>query len=410
MLDNKHAKESPAPASGSITIWDEGRDHVTGFGLRIHAGGKRSFFINYRADGRERRLTIGAYPRWSVSAARERAKELRKRIEKGEDPAGEKRARREAPTIADLIERYITEHLPTKTEGPVRQNDEKRMLAEVGKRLGQHTKVADIHDGDIRKMHADITASGRPVRANRILAVASKMFSLSLTSMAGENRPWRNAAEGNPCKGVARNREEAKERFYGQAELAAISDALAAYPGQTTADCVRLIMLTGARPGEAMQAKWEEMDAEPGYWIKPSAHTKQRRQHKLPLAPPAIELVERMRNERRNGAVWVFPGPEPGKPIIALWHIWHFVRDRAGLGKDARLYDLRHSFASVGAGGGLSLPIIGKLLGHTQSRTTERYAHLASDVLREAAARIGGAIAGAGGSSKNVVSIERRRQ
>jgi integrase len=283
------------------------------------------------------------------------------------------------------------------------------MLAEIGKRLGQHTKVTDIHDGDIRKMHADITASGRPVRANRILAVASKMFSLSLTSMGGENRPWRNAAEGNPCKGVSRNREEAKERFYSQAELAAISDALAVYPGQTSADCVRLIMLTGARPGEAMQTKWEEMDAEPGYWIKPSAHTKQRRPHKLPLAPPAIELVERLRNERRKGAVWVFPGPEPGKPLVALWHVWHFVRDRAGLGKDARLYDLRHSFASVGAGGGLSLPIIGRLLGHTQSRTTERYAHLANDVLREAAARIGGAIAGAGGPSKNVVPIERRR-
>jgi hypothetical protein len=123
MLDNKHAKETAAPSSGSVTIWDEGKDHVTGFGLRIHAGGKRSFFINYRIDGRERRQTIGAYPRWSVSAARERAKELRKRIEKGEDPAGEKRARREAPTIADLIERYVTEHLPTTSAGPVRQND-----------------------------------------------------------------------------------------------------------------------------------------------------------------------------------------------------------------------------------------------------------------------------------------------
>jgi integrase len=155
-------------------------------------------------------------------------------------------------------------------------------------------------------------------------------------------------------------------------------------------------MLTGCRPGEAMRARWTEMDAEPGYWIKPSAHTKQRRPHKLPLAPPAIELMGRLRLERRNGAEWVFPGPVPGKPIVALWHVWHFVRDHAGLGKDARLYDCRHSFASVGAGGGLSLPIIGRLLGHTQARTTQRYAHLADDALREAAARIGGAIAGAG--------------
>jgi integrase len=151
------------------------------------------------------------------------------------------------------------------------------------------------------------------------------------------------------------------------------------------------------------------MDAEPGYWIKPSAHTKQRRPHKLPLAPPAIELIERLRKERRNGAEWVFPGPLPSKPIVALWHVWHFVRDRAGLGKDARLYDCRHSFASVGAGGGLSLPIIGRLLGHTQARTTQRYAHLADDALREAAARIGGAIAAAGSGSDNMVSIKGRR-
>jgi integrase len=388
------------PAAGAITVRD-GRHAkaVKGFGIRVYASGARSFFINYWLDGRQRRCVIGAFPTWSVDAARERAKELRKLIDAGQDPAGDLRARREAPTIADLIERYTVQHLPTKSEGQARQNDEKRILAEIGKRLGVHTKVADVHDGDIRKMHADITASGRPVRANRILAVASKMFSLSLTSMAGENRPWRNAAEGNPCRGGARNREEAKERFFSQAELAAISDALAEYPGQTSADCVRLIMLTGCRPGEAMKARWSEMDAEPGYWIKPSAHTKQRRPHKLPLSPPALELVERMRKERRKDAEWVFPGPEPGKPIVALWHIWHFVRARAGLGENARLYDCRHSFASIGAGGGLSLPIIGRLLGHTQSRTTQRYAHLADDALREAAARIGAVIAGNSGGA-----------
>jgi site-specific recombinase XerD len=95
---------------------------------------------------------------------------------------------------------------------------------------------------------------------------------------------------------------------------------------------------------------------------------------------------------------------------VALWHVWHFVRDRAGLGKDARLYDLRHSFASVGAGGGLSLPIIGRLLGHTQQRTTQRYAHLADDPVREAAARIAGAIASAGKGKDNVLPIANVRQ
>jgi integrase len=382
------------------TYWDKGQ--IPGFGLRVNRRVK-SFFLNYRFEGRERRFTIGAFPRWSVAAARDEAKELRKQIDRGIDPAGEKRERREAPTVQDLINRYIEQHLPRKSMTAVRQNDDKRMLAEIGDRLGKHTKVADVHGGDIRDMHHRITESGRPIRANRILAIASKMFSLSLVPMPGENTPWRDAAQGNPCKGIERNREEARERFFSQAELVKISEALNKYPG-VAADCVRLIMLTGCRPAEAMAAEWSEFDAEPGLWIKPSSHTKQRKTHRLPLNPPARELIDRLRKARKSK--WVFPGDKPGEHLAALWHIWHFVRDKTGLGEDARLYDLRHTFASVGAGGGLSLPIIGKLLGHTQARTTQRYAHLGDDPLREATERIGNVIADNGKPAAKVINIK----
>ena len=252
-------------------------------------------------------------------------------------------------------------------------------------------------------MHRKITETGRPVRANRVLSVRSKMFSLSLAPMPGENAPWRNAAQGNPCKGIERNHEEGRERFFSQPELAAIVDALNDYPG-VAADCVRLIMLTGCRPAEAMNAQWPEFDKEPGYWIKPSAHTKQRRVHRLPLSPPAIELIDRRRKKRKGEHV--FPGDIAGEPLKALWHVWHFVRKKTGLGQDARVYDLRHTFASVGAGGGLGLPIIGKLLGHTQSRTTQRYAHLADDPLREAAEKITTVITSAGKPSAKVIDIK----
>jgi integrase len=372
-----------------------------------HPEGARSFFLNYRIDGRERRYTIGEYPTWAVAAARQEAKEMRKRVtSRGEDPAADKRERREAATVRDLIDRYIEEHLPTKTGGKYRAADEKRMLAMIGNELGMHTKVADVHFGDVEAMHRRITAGTdrpRPVRANRILGIASKMFTLALRPMAGEDKPWRNAVDGNPCKGVARNREEARERFFSQTELAAIGDALASYPGPA-ADCARLIMLTGCRPAEAMRAQWNEFDSEDGYWIKPSAHTKQRKVHKLPLNPPAIELIGRLRKHRRGK--WVFPGSVAGAPLTAMWHVWHFVRDQAGLDKDARLYDLRHTFASVGAGGGLSLPVIGRLLGHTQPRTTQRYAHLADDPLKEASEKIGKVIAGAGKRGAKVVRIK----
>lgn len=402
-LTHEFVRAVAAPERGAETYWDND-PKVTGFGLRVYAGGSKSFFLNYRIDGRERRYTIGSFPLWSVTAARDRAKELRTLIDKGHDPAGQKRERREAPTVQDLIDRHIEDHLPRKSASEQRIEDEKKMLEEIGKFLGKHTKVTDVHGGDVRDMHRKITESGRPVRANRIMAVCSKMFSLSLVPMAGENTPWRNAAQGNPCKGIERNHEEGRERFFSQAELAAISDALNKYPG-VAADCVRLIMLTGCRPAEAMNAQWSEFDKEPGYWVKPSAHTKQRKVHRLPLSPPAIELVKRLRTKRESE--WLFPGDIAGEPLKALWHVWHFVRKETGLGQDARVYDLRHTFASVGAGGGLGLPIIGKLLGHTQARTTQRYAHLADDPVREAAEKITAVIAGAGKPGADVVNLKR---
>jgi integrase len=391
-----------AKLTGEEMWWDDDLK-ATGFGVRSYPGGSKSFFVDYRLNGRQRRYTIGPFPRWSAEAAREQAKKLRKEIDRGVDPAGDKRARRTAPTVQDLIDRYIADHLPKKSVVGPRLRDEKKMLAEIGARLGKHIKVADIHGGDIADMHRRITESGRPVRANRILAIASKMFSLALVPMAGETLPWRNASLGNPCKGIERNHEEAKERFFSQSELTAISDALARYRGGA-ADCVRLIMLTGCRPIEAMKATWEEFDKEPGYWIKPTAHTKQRKVHKLPLSPAAIELVDRLRKKHRGK--WVFPGDVPGAHLTVLSRVWEFVRKETGI-EDARIYDLRHSYASVGAGGGLSLLVIGKLLGHTQPRTTTRYAHISDDPLKEAANKIGNAIAGK--DSADIVPLRGQR-
>ena len=392
-------------------MWWDADPKATGFGVRSYPGGSKSFFLDYRLDGRQRRFTIGKFPRWSAAAAREQAKELRKQIDRGHDPAGAKRERREAPTVQDLIDRYTADHLPKKSADPVRVKDELAMLAEIGRHLGRHTRVAEVHGGDIAYMHRKISDSigrhgPRRVRANRILAVCSKMFSLSLVPMAGETLAWRDAVAGNPCKGIDKNPEEGRERFFSQTELTSITDALGEYPG-VAAECVRLIMVTGCRPGEAMKADWVEFEKEPGYWVKPSAHTKQCKVHKLPLSPPAIELIARLGKARRGR--WVFPGDKQGEHLATLWHVWHFVRKRARLGQDARVYDLRHSFASIGAGGGLSLLIIGRLLGHTQGRTTERYAHLADDPLREAATKITTVITHADSPTADVISLGGQR-
>jgi|HubBroStandDraft_2_1064218.scaffolds.fasta_scaffold67577_2 integrase len=373
-----------APAKGAMSIWDS---EIRGFGLRVYSPtrrnphGAKTFFVNYRSLGVERRLTIGEYPTWSAKAARAEAKALRKRIDLGEDPARERREAREAPTVKDLADRYKTEHLPRKALSS-RKADWAMITGEILPVLGER-KVSEVHFGDLKGLHERITASGRPVRANRVIAVASKMFALSLKPMAG------------------------RERFFSTAEIAALSEALAEHQGPA-ANCLRWIMLTGCRPGEAMKAQWSEF-AEPGVWTKPSGHTKQKKIHRVPLSPAAIELIGKLKSTRgTDDSEFVFPGRVAGKPLRELRRVWAAVTARAGL-KGTLVYTLRHSYASIGAGGGLSLQIIGRLLGHTVTRTTERYEHLADNPLREAADRIGASIAGAGKDSGNVVQIEDRR-
>jgi integrase len=395
-LDNEFVRQLSAPK----TYWDNDAK-ATGFGVRLYPSGVRSFFLNYWLHGVEKRFTIGQFPRWSTSAARERAIELRRQIDNGHDPAGDKRTRREAPTVADLVERYTIEHMPTKKlANKFRIKDEQRQLALIGDLLGNRTKVADIHGGDIRAMHRKITEERGPVRANRVLACVSKMFALSLVPLAGETLPWRNAVMGNPCKGIARNREEGRERFFSPAELTRIAEALNEYPRKAAADCLRLIMLTGCRPAEAMHATWTEFDRESGFWVKPSAHTKTQKIHRLPLSPPALQLIERLRSAREDNN-FVFPG------VPTLLNVWRFILSRAQLAPDerrrpARIYDLRHSFASLGVTQKLGLPLIGKLLGHTRASTTQKYAHVADDPLKEAADKIGNAIAGTAEQPDNV--------
>ena len=150
-----------AKLTGEEMWWDDD-PKATGFGVRSYRGGGKSFFVDYRLNGRQRRYTIGPFPHWSAEAAREQAKKLRKEIDQDVDSAGDKRARRTAPTVQDLIDRYAEDHLPKKTLVGPRLNDEKKMLAEVGDKLGRHTKVADVHGGT-----SPICTAGSPTPAGQ---------------------------------------------------------------------------------------------------------------------------------------------------------------------------------------------------------------------------------------------------
>jgi integrase len=224
----------------------------------------------------------------------------------------------------------------------------------------------------------------KPGAANRVLALLSKMFNLA--------ERWGLRPDGsNPCRHVERYRENQRERFLSPEELGRLGDVLrdverdAIEPPSVVA-AIRLLILTGARRSEILRLRWEHVDLERGVLRLPESKTGER---VLYLNPPAVEVLSRL--EQRGP--WVLPTASGTGPV-SLSNPWTRIRDRAGLA-NVRVHDLRHSFASVGAGAGLGLPIIGKLLGHTQAATTQRYAHLADDPMRQASEVIGQRIAAA---------------
>jgi integrase len=403
-VSEKKKKRLTADTCRSLTApgiyWN---DDVPGFALRIAKGGTRTFVLRYRGDDRvEHQINIGRLGAdWTFGAARDHAKELRRELAKGRDLAGERQDRRDAPTIGKLIARYKAEHLPTLAAST--HGDQKTMLKEIEKHLGKNIRVADVTTETVAAMHRTIGESigrnrvPREARANRILSVCSAMFRIAMRQRAGEARPWRDPHIGNPAKGIKKFHEENRDRFFGPGELAAIRAALDRYPG-VAADVVKLCLYSGCRPKEALHAKWTEFE-QPGFWLKPASHTKQRRPHKIPLNAAALAVIQKRRKLRTKlDGGFVFPSADKtGKPLATLHHVWTHVRAKTGIGK-ARIYDLRHSFASLGAAAGMGLPTIGKMLGHSSARTTERYAHLADDVLREATELIGSAIEKSGGT------------
>jgi integrase len=376
-LTNRTVAKLPAPARGNRVSYD---DEIGGFGCRVTAAGGRSFVLNYyrRADRRERRFTIGGFPEWSTAAAREEAKRLKREIDAGADPVGTFQESRAAPTIADLCARFEADYVPRKrasTQRVYRQQIAADILPALGK-----AKVAAVSHSDVDAFHHKLSARA-PTHANRTLAVLSKMFSLAV------RWGWRT---DNPCKGIERNQEEKRHRYLSAAELTRLSKALAKLDDVSAAHAVRLLLLTGARRGELLSAKWADIDTDAGVWVKPGATTKQRTQHRVPLSEAACRLLAEMREQADDE--WLFPARGGGhRPHIN--GAWDELRKAAGI-PDARLHDLRHTYATALASSGLGLPVIGALLGHTTAQTTLRYSHLMDDPLRAATERASAILSG----------------
>jgi integrase len=375
-LTDRTVAKLATPATGNVIHFDT---EVGGFGVRITAAGARAFILCYRnRGGRQRRLTIGSFGEWTVGAARAEARELRRQIDQGGDPLGELKEHRAAPTVSDLCDRFIAEYLPRKR--PTTQHTYRLQIDnEIRPKLGR-LKVAEVTFADTDRLHREINGRGTPYRANRVIALLSRMFSTAARWQ------WRS---DNPCKGIERNQEHKRRRYLTADELVRLGKALDEYSDRQSANIIGLLLLTGARRGEVLAARWADFDAGFDTWTKPGATTKQKTEHAVPLSGPARELLVKIRRQVPADVGWVFPAN--GSHRRDVKDAWATLCRMAKI-EGARVHDLRHTYASVLVSAGHSLPVIGGLLGHTTPTTTARYAHLTDDPLRRATEQAGALI------------------
>ena len=356
---------------------------VKGFGVRVSPLGTKTYFYKYLNEERkQRKYKIGRHGVLTVVAARKVAKDIAAMVFLGEDPSGERKERKKearsqkekTKTVKDLCEHYVERYIKP---DPRRREEIYRINSHILPNFGSKS-ISEVTYNDIESWR--LSKKDAPAGANRVLALLSCMYSEAIK--------W-GWCERNPVKGVSKYPEEKRERYLDEEELHRLMDVLSSHKGYPAADALHLIVLTGSRRGEVLNATWGQFNLESGVWTKPSHMTKQKKTEHLPLSGEALEFVQDLyeRATVEQGTVspdsYVFPGKIPGEPLKEIKKFWARVCREADL-KDVHIHDLRHTYASYLVSSGLSLPIIGKLLGHTQAGTTHRYAHLANETLREA--------------------------
>jgi integrase len=341
--------------------------------------------VEYRIRRRERSYTLGRVEAWDLKAAREEARRIVRQTHDGVDPLAD----RDAPTVAKMAEKYVAEELP-KLRPSSRADYERIVKIEIVPALGK-LRCTDVTTDDVARLHRKITERA-PYRANRVKAVLSAMFNVAL-------RQWRWVKE-NPCRSVRSNAEHGRERFLQNGEVARLLEAFDRLDDQTTADMLRLLLLTGARRNEIVMMQQEHVID--GVWTRPATATKQKKASRIPLSAQAQVILARQ--------PWTGSGPVfPGSPVAwrgRLRRAWDAVCRDAGI-TGMRLHDLRHSYASTLANMGVSLQVVGKLLGHSKMTTTQRYSHLYDETLRVATERAGDALSAARNSPAKIMPIKK---
>ena len=367
-LTKRHVDALPA-RDKEYFVWD---DQLKGFGARVYpTGGKRYIAQTFRR-GKTIRVQIGRHGALPFEEAKARARQIIADIDDGRNPNREKESERLSPTIARLAERFLEEYVPAhckpRTQVEYGHAVSKYILPALGS-----IKVLALARDDVAALHHDMR--DKPYQANRTLGVLSKMMNLA---EAWGLRPDRS----NPCYHIRKFKERKRERFLSAEELArlgrVLDDEESLAPSAVMA--FRLLLYTGARLSEIQTLKWDYIRGDRIHLPDSKTGAKT-----IPLNRPALEVLAGAR--RVDGNPYVITGTGKDAHLTDLQKPWRRVRRAAGL-DDVRIHDLRHTFASEAVMGGESLPMVGRILGHTQAQTTARYAHLADDPLKRASERI----------------------
>jgi integrase len=362
----------------SGVMWD---GEIKGFGVRCRASGAKYYVLKMRIDGRQRWITLGRHGSpWTPDTARRDALRLLGLRAAGKDPALERDRQKGAITVAELGARFLQEYVPQHCKPRTAYEYRRAVELFINPALGRH-RISDVLRADVATFHHDLR--DRRYQANRALGVLSKMMNLA--------EAWGLRQDGsNPCRHVKKYREDKRERYLSKQELqrlnAVLTDNQAKAESPFAVAAIGLLVTTGARLTEILTLRWEYVDLENRVLRLPDSKTGAKL---IYLNAAAIQLLRTI--PRMQGNHYVIAGARPGAHLVELQKPWRRIRAKAGLDK-VRIHDLRHNFASVAAAAGLSLPMIGKLLGHTQASTTQRYAHLAADPVRAASNLIGAEI------------------
>jgi len=374
----KRLIESTLSQDKDVVLWDS---EVKGFCCKITPAGKRVYLLYYRThDGRQRKPKIGDHGVMTCEEARTIAQRWLNDVSQGGDPSAQKTLMKAMPTVKELFERYMKEHAPRKKEGS-RKEDQRLLRQYILPTLGD-LKVSSVMREDILKLQHAIHQLS--TTANRVLSLLSKAFNLA--------ELWGYRADAsNPCRHVQKYAETKRERFLSQEEITRLMAVLDAEEKEgkelpPVLCAIRLLLLTGCRLNEILRLSWQEVDFDKSCLFLLDS---KRGKRTIYLSPPAVELLQNIPREKDHP--YVIAGKNKHSHLINLQKPWRRIRKKAGL-EDVRIHDLRHTFASVAAAKGLSLPVIGALLGHSQTQTTARYAHLVGQPLLEAVGKVGESI------------------